>query len=320
MTICLCQLSALECLREASASSWSLSPLPRRAALAFIPCAREVKQLESLGCGFLSKPLYLLVANAADRRKIKGTVCRLCPSDVASCSILVTRGGLLTEGPQLCFLHRASELTLPLLVEMGFELCGSYRIYPADPKGFLERAPLTSRSQLIRFVEGVCGAKGSARAKRAMVFVRDGSRSPMETIVVMLLCLSPWYGGYGLPMPHLNYRVNVSRNARKASANGYYLCDAFWPEALLDVEYDSDLAHTGSTRISHDAKRRNGLISMGITVITVTREQVLDCDEMDKVAHAVAQRLDRRLRLGGKGWMRRRAELRRQLLDFSRPH
>ncbi len=318
MTLCLCQLSALECLREASASSWSLSPLPRWEMLTLIPCASEVKQLELLGCGFLSKPLHLLVLDAADRRKIKGTVCRLYPLDITPCSLLETRGGLLTEGPQLCFLHRASELPLPLLVEMGFELCGSYRIYPGDPKGFSEGDPLMSRRQLIAFISGAGSAKGMAMAKRAMAFVRDGSRSPMETIVVLLLCLPPRYGGYGLPMPHLNYRVNVFRNARKTSANSYYVCDAFWPEALLDVEYDSDLVHTGSARISHDAKRRNGLVSMGITVITVTREQVLDCDEMDKVAHAVAQRLGRRLRLGGKEWIRRRAELRRQLLDFSR--
>lgn len=284
----------------------------------FLPHASEVKRLETGGYDFLSKPVNLLVSDNADRRRIKGTVCRCCPAGVAPRFILKTREDMLTEGPELCFLHRARELTVPLLAEMGFELCGSYRIYPSDPKGFVEREPLMTCDRLTKFVESVGGAKGATMARRATAFVRNGSRSPMETVVVLLLCLPPRYGGYGLPMPFLNYRVNVSRNAQNASSNGYYLCDAFWPEARLDVEYDSDLVHTGSSRISHDAKRRNGLTSMGVTVITITRGQVFDCEEMDKVAHAVAQRIGRRLRLDGREWVQRRAELRRRLLDLSR--
>ncbi len=136
----------------------------------------------------------------------------------------------------------------------------------------------------------------------------------METVIVLLLCLPPRLGGYGLPMPLLNHRVDVGRNRRKTSSNKYYVCDAFWREAWLDVEYDSDLAHTGPLRIAKDAKRRNGLASLGVTVITVTKEQAFNCDEMDRIAHAVAKKLRWRLHVGGSEWVKARAGLRRELL------
>lgn len=316
MTLCLSHRSAISCLREAGASSWQLTPLRNKAVPSLVPFSHEVKQLGIGRYGFLERPLHVLVASESERRLIKDVVCHTAPARTLPRFIFKAPGGVLLEGPGLCLLHEAVRLPLPLLVQMGFELCGGYRIYPDNPRGFAESKPVATPLQLVRFVEAMGNAKGSRQLARALSYVCEGSRSPMETVIVLLLCLPPRLGGYGLPMPRLNYRVDVHRNGCKASANRYFVCDAFWPDAWLDVEYDSDLVHTGSTRIAHDAKRRNGLTSLGVTVITVTKQQVFNCDEMDRVAHAIAKALGWRLRMRGSGWVKARADLRRQLLVF----
>lgn len=316
MTLCLSHRSAVACLREAGASSWQLAPLRRRAMPSLVPSSSEIEQLAA-GCrSFLERPVHVLVASGSERRIIKGAVCHTAPVRMLPRFILEAPGGLLVEGPGLCLLHEAALIPLPRLIELGYEFCGGYRLYPDDPKGFVECAPIATPLKLVRFAEAIGHARGSKSLARALAYMRAGSRSPMETVIVLLLCLPPRLGGYGLPMPQLNYRVSVGRNGRRASASKYYVCDAFWPDAWLDVEYDSDLAHTGSSRIAHDAKRRNGLASLGVTVITVTRQQTFDCDEMDRIAHAVAKKLGWRLRMRGGEWVKARAELRRQLLRF----
>lgn len=313
MTLCLCRRSAAEYLREAGARGWRLAPLRRRSLPRLVPCASEVERLRNESGGFLTDPVHLLVADASERRLVKDALCHAAPARTLPRFVLETPSGLLVEGPGLCLLHAACELPLSCVAELAYEFCGNYRLR-SDSRGFADCDPLTSRLELVRFAEAIGNAKGSRRLGRALAYVRDGSRSPMETVIVLLLCLPPRLGGYGLPMPLLNHRVDVGRNGRKTSSNKYYVCDAFWPEAWLDVEYDSDLAHTGPLRIAKDAKRRNGLASLGVTVITVTKEQAFNCDEMDRIAHAVAKKLRWRLHVGGSEWVKARAGLRRELL------
>lgn len=314
MTLCLSHKSALAILREASASPCQLQSLKKRTLPSLTPSASDIKQLNAAYP--LLHPVHVLVTDTSQRRALKGMVCHTAPEHTLPRHILETAQGLLVEGPELYLLHAARELPLPRLLEQAFELCGGYRLNKNNPRGFVDAVPLTSRTRLEQFAATIGESKGSCLLKRALAYVCDGSRSPMETVIVLLLCLPPRLGGYGLPLPQMNYRVDVTHNGRKISSNRYFVCDAFWPDAWLDVEYDSDLVHTGSTRIAHDAKRRNGLTSLGVTVITVTRAQALNCDEMDRIAHAAARLLGVRLRRGGNTWIKARAQLRRQLLHF----
>lgn len=265
----------------------------------------------------MSDPIHILVAHPSERRLLSGVSCHVLPSGLEGGGLLKMPGMALSVGPELAFLLAANELSLPRLLELGYEFCGHYRLNPGSPTGFDEAPPLTSPSKLGAFVEKAGGARGTRAAKRALAYLRANSRSPMETVITALLCLPPRLGGYGLPLPYLNYRVNVPKDGRKAASNRYYLCDMFWPDARLDVEYDSDREHTGPDRIAADAKRRNGLASLGITVIAVTKQQAFNCDAMDEVAHGIAKQLGRRLRMGGKDWVKARADLRRQLLGFA---
>lgn len=140
----------------------------------------------------------------------------------------------------------------------------------------------------------------------------------METIVVLLLCLPRRLGGYGLPLPQMNGRVDVGKRSRKAATKSYYKCDLYWDKANLAVEYESDLCHTGSNDIANDSARRSALAYMGIEVVTLTRRQVLNINELDQVVFLLSKRLLQRQPIASSTWVAKRNELHRQLLSFSR--
>jgi len=136
----------------------------------------------------------------------------------------------------------------------------------------------------------------------------------METKLSMLLTLPYKLGGYGLPRPELNSRIIPLQSARKSSSKKYYSCDLYWPEYELAVEYDSTLFHTGSERIADDSKKRNALALMGVTVITVTKQQLYSSVEFEKVAKVLANCLDKRLAYKNPGFAAVHRGLREQLL------
>ena len=154
---------------------------------------------------------------------------------------------------------------------------------------------------------------GNAKAKKALGFSVDKSASPAESELVALLCAKQTLGGYGLPLPMMNYRVDVVGEGRKCTPRKFFVLDLFWQSARLDVEYDSDPFHTSAAGISSDAERRNALQAMGFSVITVTNGQVSSADLLDDAACAIARALGIRFRHSCKTWNRRRFAFRRNL-------
>ena len=119
----------------------------------------------------------------------------------------------------------------------------------------------------------------------------------METALSALLSMPKAKGGYGLPLPQLNAAVDVPKGDWRVAYGRQFRCDLLWPEANLCVEYDSDMYHTGSQKIAHDARRRNALVSLGFTVITATKKQVMSIPGLDQLAFQVAKGIGMRLRL-----------------------
>ncbi|MCL1895345.1 MAG: hypothetical protein FWG03_02225 [Clostridiales bacterium] len=128
--------------------------------------------------------------------------------------------GLMVSSPEFCFLQMAGQLTLAKLIELGYELCGVYSMPNADDKnvperGFYNRQPLTSIKKLKAFLDSMPGVKGRKKAMRALRYLRDGSASPMETKLAILLTLPYMLGGYGFSLPEMNkriaYRVGADR-------------------------------------------------------------------------------------------------------------
>ena len=216
--------------------------------------------------------------------------------------------------PELCFAQLAKGRSSIELMKIGFELCGTYSIDPSNRIGFRNRSPLTTKADISKLLESLPN-NCPVTAREAVRFICDGSASPMETCLALLLGLPTRFGGYGLGMPQMNAKVEIGE--RKASSTNYgtYHCDLLWPEAHVALEYNSREFHVNERAAERDASRVNDLLDSGIKSIAVTRAHVANPAKMDVVAHALAGMMGKRMRSSYSDLAKRRTQLRRRLFS-----
>ena len=269
--------------------------------------SRELKRVpfESLGIRPPSEnsPLYLLVPKAARRRTVKNVKQRLCRTAMPDRSFLRLGDWAYVPTPELTFLLMAHHLKLFELVMLGMELCGHYRLVGAPTHSTLAskltlygQAPLTNPQRIAAVLERAGGMTGLPLAKRALGYVAEGSASPMETALYLLLCLPRKLGGYGLPRPQLNARRRVTARAGSLTLSKTLVPDLFWPSKRLDLEYDSEEFHASVDALQKGARRALALRAMGVEVVSVTKEVVYEEDAFDALARVVAKFLGVRVR------------------------
>lgn len=305
MVMILGHISALQYWRSIGALDPScLKDVPvkgQRFLASIKPTATEINDLEQRGFSFLNKPIHLLVPNADARCRYKNAKCYILPKHLPRKTLFQISEDIVVSSPEYCFIQMATLLSFAKLVQLGFEMCGTYRIEEIDQRGFRQAEPLSNTKKLNAFIRNAENTDGIVLARKAIRFIADGSASPMETLLAELLCTSRRLGGYGLPLPRMNYRIDTGRRAKRAAAKSYYVCDLYWPEANLAVEYDSDMFHTGSDRIARDASRRNALAYRGIRVVTVTKHQIMNPVELERVANLLTKELGVRIRSRSNG-------------------
>ena len=317
--------SALEFWRKVSAAE---IPLSKRIIDSKLPDSVEdiVVLLASLPVE-LDKPLHVLIGKNSGRHSTKGLVQHVCTARLPSRSFIQIAPGLAVSSPELCFAQMANGYGQVELIKLGYEFCGVYRLdedqeYQIDKegkpaRGFRDDVALTSVAKLAAYAAKLNNVKGLAKAKRASRCIIDASASPMETILAMILTLPQLLGGFGLPKPTLNHRIELSAKAKQVLRRQYFVCDLCWLPIRLVLEYDSDAYHTETEKIALDAIRRNALEYVGLDVITVSREQVVNIVELRKIVELISKKLGRQLRLKP-DFMARHADLRSQLLPSSK--
>ena len=109
-------------------------------------------------------------------------------------------GAVCCSSPELTFLQIAVKHTVQETVYMGYALCSSYRIDADAENGIALREgddePLTSAARIGQYLAKVDGAYGTAKARRALAYVRDGSISPTESAMAMALSMPRRFGGF----------------------------------------------------------------------------------------------------------------------------
>ncbi len=316
MTLILSHTSALEFWRAAESATLSHADHAAKDADTGKPTAAQVNGLRQWGSSFLSDPVHLLVDLAGSRCRGIHSSCHLHSSRLPPDSFVRVDDDVIVCRPELCFVQMATKMSFPQLLELGFELCGTYNLPSEGSKKAFQRNPLTSVESLSLFIDVIDGLRGTVDARRALPYIVEGSASPRETILTLLLCLPLRLGGCGLPQPELNHQVFLDEIARRATGKKSLRCDLYWPAARLAVEYDSDLHHTGGDRIADDATRRAVLANMGIGVVTVTRRQVTARSEFALVVQLLARHLGKRNRKTRRTWAIQEQELRSQLLGI----
>ncbi len=269
----------------------------RAVKLPLTPCS--TKELQYENPWGLAQPLHFLVGSGNARKVSRGVVSHVVTTSFPDGSFIRVDKNLIVSSPELCFVQMAGILSLAELVALGYEFCGGYRLDKEDEKerGFRDDPPLTSVVSLHSYVGKAVGMVGRKKAIQALRFIADGSRSPMETALAILLTFPYRLGGYGFPVPLLNYPIEVPAGTRRAHGTTELYSDLYWKEEKVDVEYDSDAYHAHPTQLSRDAARRNSLSSAGVTVITVTWGQVVYPTRLREVAEALSKLLNKRLQL-----------------------
>ena len=99
------------------------------------------------------------------------------------------------------------------LLELAYELCGTYRTRRTSTAPAYQVPPLMTMRSLRSFVSLNPSIAGARIVARVLPYLADGSASPRETKQALVLGLPTSYGGYGLGIPRMNYEVKAIAGA-----------------------------------------------------------------------------------------------------------
>lgn len=228
---------------------------------------------------------------------------------------------ICVASPELCLLQSQTVYPTDRLMELIMELCGRYALDAEAVRGFVSREYQLATIDSVRdFLECTPGVPGKRNLLDVCRFVKENSRSPMETREYLLACLPKRLGGYALPFPELNARLDLSPDERRAAKRKYIECDMCWEDQKVVVEYDGHDDHESREDRHRDALKRNLLIARGYRVFTVTGRQILDTEAFDTVIHEIAKSIGYRMKSYPEGWDIRRARLRANLFTSLTDH
>lgn len=314
--ICLSGHSALEYWRAAtrppSAHEWVANP---GEALREPPRMAYLNELDERWQQTLRIPLDIAVGNRSLRRIMRLAHTRLCEAALPTTALVRAGRGLYVFSPEMCYLQMSEVLDPDELVLLGFELCGTYAPPRPGASGLVQRSqPLTSIAQIKTTLGSIPTARYRTKALAAVGRVLERSASPMESISAMLLATPRRRGGFGLPAPLLNHRVDFDDAARTIAHRSYARADLYWPRARVDVEYEGRSYHEGSMHMAADKARANALAHMGVTTISLFNEHLQSDSLLHDMAREVARAIGFRFRPTDYEDRERRLALRRTIL------
>lgn len=333
--VCICGSSAIEFWRlwrlfgHAVFRAWGLRPLPEfsrdwRSCIVpevpplFVPASQEdLEALTSPGDIFLSAPLDLLVSAGEKLGYSSVRATRPIPAALPPDSLVQVCENLYVASPPYALVENAAASSRPESLRLIAEFCGSYALDPGKPAGFAEAAPLTTVSELRTYCQQAHAYKhirGLRHMETNLAYAIEGCASPMEAVMVTLLCAPGREGGYGFRLPSMNLKTMGDARVMDRS---HYKGDAVWEDAGVILEYDSKAFHNNHGSEAHDNVRSMALELNGYHVIQVKPAMLMRPEIFHKVALGLAARLGRRLRPErfNNTWWRRCRDLRAEMLD-----
>lgn len=228
--------------------------------------------------------IEFLVFDQRDKRRLPGCRYHCTRQPLGNDELAVVEGEILIPQVEVAALQAAQGLSFVELVEYYYELCGCYALLPDND--YRERAPLTSVEQMKRYFDSATGAQGIKQARRALSYVRDGCRSPMETAFVLMLALPKAEGGLGIRQFDVDCEVPVLPNASHLTRRARFYLDAFLFRSRTGIEYDG-FYHDNDINRAIDEEKRNALAAMGYRTINVNRYSFFDAASFQRIMAAI---------------------------------
>ncbi len=211
-------------------------------------------------------------------------------------SLFPLRDGIHVASPELCFVQQCQSFSFAETLELGMELCGTYALRPTELEDMASRDyQLASADSMRRKTQAWKELHGLVQARKAACYLVDGSASPMETKLYLLLCLPQQYGGYHLERPELNPEIPLPEEYRGVLRQDKVKPDFLWRKHNLILEYDGEY-HNDPAQAVRDERRRMVLEAMGYSVITVKKQHVYDPLLFGRFAEMLVRRCGKRLR------------------------
>lgn len=272
----LCHISALEAWDRGLCSREGLS---RTEALSgFAPSATDLHQLE-IDSLQLHRPIHFYTSDDALRHRTRELHAHWKATPSPPMTLAHIDGTTFASTPEECYLQLAPDLDIIGTTRLGMELCGSHSTLTFGRQGFLNRAPLTDSGTLAQLVRRRYGGRSRSHALQALRWITDGSASPVDTALYLLLVLPHRMGGYGLPQPQMSFRFDLKDSGRYVGSCGSCRCDYLWPDAHTMLAYNGSQEHPG------------------LNVIVMTRRQLRSAKDTHVIALRIARRLGHRMRL-----------------------
>ena len=296
-----------------------------------IECIGAIRNadLHMKGLFEISKPITIAVTEKSKRSRPRRYRCQIWSRPFPPDSIcLLPQPGVGLASPAFCYLQMAAKLSLPDAIRLGMELCGQHSTLPFAPdmqpafrlsdkevaNGYVAR-PALMRADELRGWLSHAGYPYS-RAATASRYILDNARSPGESRLYMLLCLPAKMGGYGLPRPLLNARIDLPASSWALAGTDHYLCDLYYPANHVAIEYDGGY-HEDSRQRDSDSIRETLIKETGITVVRIDKRQLSSASLFDMRAREIARLLRVRTNPPSDSMKRARAKLRRETLDWN---
>lgn len=285
-----------------------------------VPTSNQIDGLLDGPLRGMSQPLHFLVANRSACHATNRKIAHFWSTTPIRGSFVQIDEDVFVCSPELTFVQIARVLDTVELARLALELCGTYALAPHPDDPFRKHRPATSVEHLRAFADRarIAGIRGTARAQAALSLARNGSASPTETVVALLLCCPYRFGGYGLPFPELNRPPGRERGPQSLVDENPHRCDLLWRDHGVALEYDGAAWHPDGSDgpPSKDVARDNSLAGKRMHVFKVSKGQLYNVEEFDRIVCRLTTVLGKRIRTEqcDYNWALRRLDLRDKLL------
>ena len=256
-------------------------------------------------------PLELYVAGQGSRVRAELASGSACPPHLPRGAFVFAElpgdvGSVRIESPALSFARFAQEVveeesaggidavqTRALLLDYGYELCGSYArdaLAPLESECHYFLNPTTTSRDLSAWCGSLYRYRHKRRAEACAREVLEGSASPMETLHAIVLSSGPEKGGMALGRPLLNEQLRVGPAERWVLHRHSMRPDLFFPELNLAIEHLGG-KHGSGAAYEEDAAREQVYAALDIALFTTTRRDMETPQNYDLFLRRLIHRL-----------------------------
>lgn len=277
--------------------------------------------------GYPGKRLLDVTVPCKDERlQIRGVESTVMSCDLPEDSFVDLGHGIAMSCPELLFIElgRVMDPVNHLLV--GMELCGCFSRAAENPRkgdAVYGIVPVTTVAKLRAYAREAHGVRGSQHALAAIDLIAENAWSPAEALVAALAVLPVDKLGLGLGPIDLNPRKELGERLSRLSDAGSRVPDIMFRGTDVGLNYDgedhfrlSEIARAAvaldrdpgnaalarefaeamadsRARIVADKRRDRDLMLLGLTVFSITKEDLLDRGGFERVMGQVVEAIER---------------------------